>query len=80
MSDSKPENNLDRRKFLTVVDATGTDAIALNNCSTDRMQKLIPYLVSSKNQIPGIAKLADPQRLRSGWLNGVKELQVSYRG
>jgi cholest-4-en-3-one 26-monooxygenase len=32
------------------------------------------------DQIPGIAKLAEPQRLRSGWLNGVKELQVSYRG
>jgi cholest-4-en-3-one 26-monooxygenase len=31
-------------------------------------------------QIPDIAKLAEPQRLRSGWINGVKELQVSYRG
>ena len=32
------------------------------------------------NQIPDIAKLAEPQRLRSGWINGVKELSVSYRG
>jgi cholest-4-en-3-one 26-monooxygenase len=32
------------------------------------------------NQIPDIAKLSEPQRLRSGWINGVKELQVSYRG
>ena len=32
------------------------------------------------DQIPDIAKLSEPQRLRSGWLNGVKELQVSYRG
>ena len=31
-------------------------------------------------QIPDIAKLSEPQRLRSGWINGVKELQVSYRG
>jgi cholest-4-en-3-one 26-monooxygenase len=31
------------------------------------------------DQIPDIAKLAEPQRLRSGWINGVKELQVSYR-
>jgi cholest-4-en-3-one 26-monooxygenase len=31
-------------------------------------------------QIPDIAKLSEPQRLRSGWLNGVKELQVAYRG
>jgi cholest-4-en-3-one 26-monooxygenase len=32
------------------------------------------------NQIPNIAKLAEPQRLRSGWINGVKKLQVAYRG
>ncbi|GAA2802170.1 cytochrome P450 [Mycolicibacterium pallens] len=31
------------------------------------------------NQIPDISKLGDPQRLRSGWLNGVKHLPVSYR-
>ncbi|MDO3400087.1 cytochrome P450 [Mycolicibacterium neoaurum] len=30
------------------------------------------------NQIPDISKLAEPQRLRSGWINGVKELRVSY--
>ncbi|KAA1429777.1 cytochrome P450 [Mycolicibacter arupensis] len=30
------------------------------------------------NQLPDIAKLADPQRLRSGWINGVKDLQVAY--
>jgi cholest-4-en-3-one 26-monooxygenase len=32
------------------------------------------------DQIPDIAKLAEPQRLRSGWINGVKELAVSYQG
>ena len=31
-------------------------------------------------QLPDIAKLAEPQRLRSGWINGVKSLTVSYRG
>jgi cholest-4-en-3-one 26-monooxygenase len=31
------------------------------------------------DQIPNIAKLAEPQRLRSGWINGVKQLAVSYR-
>ncbi|MGW4098794.1 cytochrome P450 [Mycobacterium sp. NPDC004974] len=30
------------------------------------------------DQIPDIAKLAEPQRLRSGWINGVKDLPVSY--
>jgi cholest-4-en-3-one 26-monooxygenase len=32
------------------------------------------------DQIPDIAKLAEPQRLRSGWINGVKHMAVSYRG
>jgi cholest-4-en-3-one 26-monooxygenase len=32
------------------------------------------------NQISDIAKVAEPQRLRSGWINGVKELAASYRG
>ena len=32
------------------------------------------------DQIPNIAKLGEPQRLRSGWINGVKDLPVSYRG
>ncbi|MGY4709551.1 cytochrome P450 [Mycolicibacterium sp. CBM1] len=31
------------------------------------------------NQIPDISKLGEPERLRSGWINGVKELPVSYR-
>ncbi len=32
------------------------------------------------DQIPDISKLGEPQRLRSGWINGVKDLQVSYGG
>ncbi|WP_200902669.1 cytochrome P450 [Mycobacterium sp. EPa45] len=31
------------------------------------------------DQIPDISKLGEPERLRSGWLNGVKHLPVSYR-
>ncbi len=30
------------------------------------------------DQIPDIRKLCEPQRLRSGWINGVKDLQVAY--
>lgn len=30
------------------------------------------------DQIPDISKLAEPQRLRSGWINGIKDLHVSY--
>ncbi|OLP03012.1 steroid C27-monooxygenase [Mycolicibacterium porcinum] len=32
------------------------------------------------DQIPDITKLGEPQRLRSGWINGVKDLPVSYHG
>jgi cholest-4-en-3-one 26-monooxygenase len=28
---------------------------------------------------PDITKVAEPRRLRSGWINGIKELQVQYR-
>ncbi len=31
------------------------------------------------DQLPNITKVAEPQRLRSGWLNGIKELKVAYR-
>jgi len=31
-------------------------------------------------QLPSITKLAEPVRPRSGWINGVKELRVSYHG
>ena len=30
--------------------------------------------------MPDIAKAGDPVRLRSGWINGIKNLPVSYRG
>jgi cholest-4-en-3-one 26-monooxygenase len=29
--------------------------------------------------MPGIRRAGDPVRLRSGWLNGIKRLPVSYR-
>lgn len=31
------------------------------------------------DHMPDIRRLAEPRRLRSGWLNGVKELRVAYR-
>jgi len=30
-------------------------------------------------QAPGIRQLGEPRRLRHGWINGVKDLQVAYR-
>lgn len=32
------------------------------------------------DHMPDISKLGDPKRLRSGWLNGIKEFQVDYSG
>ena len=32
------------------------------------------------NQLPDITRMAKPRRLRSGWINGVKDLQVAYHG
>jgi cholest-4-en-3-one 26-monooxygenase len=32
------------------------------------------------DQLPKIAAVAKPRRLRSGWINGIKDLQVAYHG
>jgi cholest-4-en-3-one 26-monooxygenase len=32
------------------------------------------------DQLPNISAIAKPQRLRSGWINGIKDLQVAYHG
>jgi molybdopterin-containing oxidoreductase family iron-sulfur binding subunit len=46
---------MDRRKFLTVLGVSGGGALALSGCSTSRVEKLVPYLVQSEDQIPGVA-------------------------
>jgi cholest-4-en-3-one 26-monooxygenase len=32
------------------------------------------------DQLPNISATAEPRRLRSGWINGIKDLQVAYHG
>jgi molybdopterin-containing oxidoreductase family iron-sulfur binding subunit len=53
----EPSSTLDRRKFLTVLGVTGGGAAVLSGCSTDKVEKLIPYLVQSEDQVPGIATI-----------------------
>src|SRR5215218_1535833 len=46
---------IDRRRFLTVLGTSSAGAVALAGCSTDRVEKLIPYLVQAEDQVPGVA-------------------------
>ncbi|MGE5231580.1 MAG: molybdopterin-dependent oxidoreductase, partial [Deltaproteobacteria bacterium] len=48
-------STIDRRRFLSVLGVSGAGAAVLSGCSTDRVQKLIPYLVQSEDQVPGVA-------------------------
>ena len=49
-------------------------------CIGANLARLEIKLISNEiaDQIPDIRKLSEPQRLRSGWINGVKDLEVSY--
>ena len=56
MADDHEPSTLDRRRFLSVLGVSaGCGALALSGCSTDRVQKLVPYLVQSEDQVPGLA-------------------------
>ncbi len=48
-------DGMNRRKFLKVLGVTGGGAAAMAGCSTERVEKLIPYLVPLEDQIPGLA-------------------------
>ena len=55
MADEHESSSVDRRKFLKVVGVAGVGAAALTGCSTDKVEKLVPYLVQSEQQVPGVA-------------------------
>ena len=54
---SAPNVSLDRRRFLKVMGVTGAGTAALSGCSTDQVEKLIPYLVQSQDQVPGVSTI-----------------------
>ncbi len=54
MSDQTTREPLDRRRFLKVVGVAGAGTAVLSGCSTDRVEKLVPYLVQSEDQVPSL--------------------------
>ena len=50
-------DQMDRRRFLTVLGVTGGGAAALGACGVDPQatRKLVPYLVQPEDQVPGVA-------------------------
>ncbi|MBI4500242.1 MAG: molybdopterin-dependent oxidoreductase [Gemmatimonadetes bacterium] len=48
-------DGLDRRRFLKVLGVTGTGAAALAGCSSEPVERLIPYLVPIEDQVPGVS-------------------------
>ncbi|MEO8451900.1 MAG: 4Fe-4S dicluster domain-containing protein [Gemmatimonadota bacterium] len=55
MADEHRSDPVDRRRFLKVLGVAGAGTAALAGCSTDRIEKLVPYLVQSEDEVPGIA-------------------------
>lgn len=54
MSDEPTQESLNRRGFLKVLGVTGAGAAVVSGCSTSKVEKLIPYLVQSEDQVPGV--------------------------
>jgi molybdopterin-containing oxidoreductase family iron-sulfur binding subunit len=52
-NEESPREGMDRRRFLTVLGVGGAGAAAVSGCSTGKVEKLIPYLVQSEDQVPG---------------------------
>jgi anaerobic selenocysteine-containing dehydrogenase/Fe-S-cluster-containing dehydrogenase component len=54
MSTEPTKPGVKRRQFLKVVGATGATATAIG-CSSERVEKLIPYFVSPDETVPGVS-------------------------
>jgi cholest-4-en-3-one 26-monooxygenase len=60
----------------------GFGGLGTHYCLGANLAKLEIELIFNAiaDSMPGIRKAGDPVRLRSGWINGIKHLPVSYRG
>src|SRR5215211_280902 len=54
MSSGSNSSGVKRREFLKVIGAT-TAATTMVGCSSERVEKLIPYLVSPDETVPGVS-------------------------
>src|SRR5207248_10291882 len=54
MSDTTTSSGVKRREFLKVLGAAGATATAIG-CSQERVERLIPYLVSPDQTVPGVS-------------------------
>ncbi len=52
--DQESASAVSRRRFLTVLGTTSAGAAVLSGCSTEKIEKLVPYLVQSEDQVPGV--------------------------
>ncbi|HMA19655.1 MAG TPA: hypothetical protein VKO87_02565, partial [Gemmatimonadaceae bacterium] len=51
---SEPASGVKRREFLKVLGAT-TAATTMIGCSSERVEKLIPYMISPDETVPGVS-------------------------
>ena len=59
----------------------GFGGLGTHYCLGANLAKLEIELIFNAiaDAMPDIAKAGDPERLRSGWINGIKRLPVTYR-
>jgi molybdopterin-containing oxidoreductase family iron-sulfur binding subunit len=55
VSETSEKSGVKRREFLKVLGVTGGAAATMVGCTSERVEKLIPYLVSPDDTVPGVS-------------------------